>query len=182
MYESVPPLINFGSNPKKFSRRNVQPRNRHKRQMDDFVIESPLDDLYVFTKKVNEKSHDAIGKLSQELNQLQFQDEELLGLDEDGAVMQDLPEHACRYCGIHSPDSVVKCMQCSKWFCNGKGHTTGSHIVTHLVKARHKEISLHPDTPLGETVLECYQCGTRNVFILGFIPAKKDTVVVLLCR
>ena len=35
---------------------------------------------------------------------------------------------------------------------------------------------------LGETVLECYSCGLKNVFILGFIPAKADSVVVLLCR
>jgi len=130
----------------------------------------------------HESNDDPIRHLTDELNQLQFHDAELLGLDEEGAVVQELPEWACSYCGIHSPSSVVKCMQCNKWFCNGKGHTTGSHIVTHLVKARHKEVSLHPDTPLGDTVLECYQCGTRNVFILGFIPAKKDTVVVLLCR
>jgi RNA helicase (UPF2 interacting domain) len=31
-------------------------------------------------------------------------------------------------------------------------------------------------------VLECYNCGCRNVFLLGFIPAKSDSVVVLLCR
>ena len=38
------------------------------------------------------------------------------------------------------------------------------------------------DGPLGETILECYNCGCRNVFLLGFIPAKADSVVVLLCR
>lgn len=38
------------------------------------------------------------------------------------------------------------------------------------------------DGPLGETVLECYSCAVRNVFVLGFIPAKADSVVVLLCR
>jgi regulator of nonsense transcripts 1 len=31
-------------------------------------------------------------------------------------------------------------------------------------------------------VLECYNCGCRNVFLLGFIPAKTESVVVLLCR
>jgi regulator of nonsense transcripts 1 len=41
---------------------------------------------------------------------------------------------------------------------------------------------LHPQSTLGDTVLECYNCGTKNVFLLGFIPAKSDTVVVLLCR
>lgn len=41
---------------------------------------------------------------------------------------------------------------------------------------------LHKDSPLGETILECYNCGCRNVFLLGFISAKTDNVVVLLCR
>lgn len=50
------------------------------------------------------------------------------------------------------------------------------------MRAKHKEVTLHKDGPLGETVLECYSCGVRNVFVLGFIPAKADSVVVLLCR
>lgn len=50
------------------------------------------------------------------------------------------------------------------------------------MRARHKEVQLHPESALGDTVLECYNCGTKNAFILGFIPAKSDTVVVLLCR
>ncbi|RKP11444.1 hypothetical protein BJ684DRAFT_12914, partial [Piptocephalis cylindrospora] len=43
-------------------------------------------------------------------------------------------------------------------------------------------VALHPDSDLGDAVLECYNCGCRNIFLLGFIPAKADTVVVLLCR
>lgn len=43
-------------------------------------------------------------------------------------------------------------------------------------------MQLHPESPLGEIVLECYNCGQRNVFLLGFIAAKSDSVVVLLCR
>ncbi|KAJ7286420.1 RNA helicase-domain-containing protein [Mycena rebaudengoi] len=101
-------------------------------------------------------------------------------LKDDGAV--DLPPHACSYCGIHSPSSVVKCLICSKWFCNSRGNTSASHIVNHLVRAKHKEVILHAESPLGETTPECYNCGSKNVFMLGFIPAKSDTVVVLLCR
>ncbi|KAI1327332.1 P-loop containing nucleoside triphosphate hydrolase protein [Xylariaceae sp. FL0255] len=93
-----------------------------------------------------------------------------------------LPPHACAYCGIHSPSSVVKCLACNKWFCSAKGNANSSHIVNHLVRARHKEVQLHPLSALGDTTLECYNCGTKNVFLLGFIPAKSDTVVVLLCR
>ncbi|KAI9834353.1 MAG: hypothetical protein M1826_004279 [Phylliscum demangeonii] len=95
---------------------------------------------------------------------------------------KELPPHACAYCGIHAPSSVVRCLACSKWFCSARGNTSSSHIVNHLVRARHKEVQLHPASSLGDTVLECYSCGTKNVFLLGFIPAKSDTVVVLLCR
>ncbi|KAI7340862.1 upf1 regulator of nonsense transcripts [Hortaea werneckii] len=94
----------------------------------------------------------------------------------------ELPAHACAYCGIHNPGAVVKCLSCSKWFCSARGNTSSSHIINHLVRARHKEVQLHPSSPLGDTTLECYNCGTKNVFLLGFIPAKSDTVVVLLCR
>ncbi|KAL7005337.1 ATP-dependent RNA helicase [Cystobasidiomycetes sp. EMM_F5] len=92
------------------------------------------------------------------------------------------PLKSYSYCGIHSPASVVRCLICDKWFCNSRGSTSGSHIVNHLVRAKHKEVTLHADSPLGETTPECYNCGAKNVFILGFIPAKSETVVVLLCR
>eukprot|EP00897_Mesotaenium_endlicherianum_P000723 jgi/Mesen1/10651/ME000009S10446 len=96
----------------------------------------------------------------------------------------DLPPHACKYCGIHSPACVVRCNvpSCKKWFCNSRGNTSGSHIVNHLVRAKHKEVCLHKDSPLGETILECYNCGCRNIFLLGFISARTESVVVLLCR
>jgi regulator of nonsense transcripts 1 len=77
---------------------------------------------------------------------------------------------------------VVKCVACNKWFCNSRGNTSSSHIVTHLVRARHKLVALHPDSELGDTTLECYNCGSKNVFLLGFISAKSETVVVILCR
>ncbi|KAK7203443.1 regulator-nonsense transcripts 1 [Myxozyma melibiosi] len=93
-----------------------------------------------------------------------------------------LPDYACAYCGIHSPPTVVQCTQCQKWFCNSRGNTSSSHIVNHLVRARHKEVRLHADSDLGATTLECYHCGCKNVFLLGFIPAKSDTIVVILCR
>ncbi|XP_077244900.1 regulator of nonsense transcripts 1 homolog [Tasmannia lanceolata] len=96
----------------------------------------------------------------------------------------EFTEHACRYCGVQKPACVVRCNvpSCRKWFCNSRGSTSGSHIVNHLVRAKHKEVCLHKDSPLGETILECYNCGCRNVFLLGFISAKIESVVVLLCR
>lgn len=94
----------------------------------------------------------------------------------------ELPEHACIYCGICDPACVVKCVDSNKWFCNGRGNASASHIIQHLVRSKSKTVCLHPQSPLGETVLECYNCGSKNVFLLGYIPAKNDSVVVLLCR
>ncbi|EPZ33698.1 Regulator of nonsense transcripts-like protein [Rozella allomycis CSF55] len=103
-------------------------------------------------------------------------------VEEEGFDFSDLPAHCCKYCGIHNPKSVLKCLTCQKWFCNCSGNSKGTHIVQHLVRAKHKDVCLHADSLLGDTVLECYNCGCRNVFLLGFIPAKSDMVVVILCR
>jgi regulator of nonsense transcripts 1 len=109
--------------------------------------------------------------------------ESTLGDDmDDGFIEVDLPEHACSYCGLSDTSCVVKCVESSKWFCNGRGNTSASHIIQHLVRSRNRTVSLHPDSPLGETLIECYNCGSKNVFLMGFIPAKNDSVVVLLCR
>jgi len=94
-----------------------------------------------------------------------------------------LPDYACRYCGIHDPASVAKCVETDKWFCNapcaGGG---GSHLVNHLVRSRSHQVQLHPESPLGDTILECYNCGNKNAFVLGFVPSASTSVVVLLCR
>ncbi|XP_065905889.1 regulator of nonsense transcripts 1-like [Dysidea avara] len=102
--------------------------------------------------------------------------------EEEVTETKELPEHACAYCGIHDPMAVVMCNTTRKWFCNGRGNTSGSHIVNHLVRSKCKEVTLHKEGALGETVLECYNCGCKNVFLLGFIPAKAESVVVVLCR
>ena len=124
-----------------------------------------------------ETNNEGLEQVTKDLNTLNFEDDE-----EEMYNVIDLPKHACAYCGIHDPASVLMCNTHKKWFCNGRGLTSGSHIVNHLVRAKCKEVSLHKDGPLGETILECYNCGCRNVFLLGYIPAKADSVVVLLCR
>ncbi|GEQ66483.1 hypothetical protein JCM33374_g146 [Metschnikowia sp. JCM 33374] len=90
--------------------------------------------------------------------------------------------YSCTYCGLDCPSSAVKCGTCDKWFCNGKGTLPGSHIVTHLVQSKHNTVSLNESSPLGAETLECYNCGNKNVFMLGFVAAKQDSVVVVLCR
>ena len=75
----------------------------------------------------------------QPLNDLRFEDDDDEGTKGDAAGAEGiLPECACRYCGHHDPASVVKCNVCNKWFCNARGNTSGSHIVNHMVRAKHK--------------------------------------------
>lgn len=75
-------------------------------------------------------------------NNHRFRNMRLEDLEDDetgeGAFRSALPEHACAYCGIHSVSSVVKCVTCDKWFCNSRGKSSSSHIINHLVRARHK--------------------------------------------
>lgn len=122
---------------------------------------------------------EAMDNMVEGLKELNFEEEEEESVD---GYSKGLPEHACRYCGIHDAACVIQCTVCKKWFCNGRGNTSGSHIINHMVRSKHKEVTLHKDGPLGETVLECYSCGCRNAFVLGYIPAKAESVVVLLCR
>eukprot|EP00939_MAST-03C_sp_MAST-3C-sp1_P002336 g2336.t1 len=104
---------------------------------------------------------------------------------------KELPVHACSYCKVSDPSCVVMCMDCAaknggtgKWFCNGCGVRGSGYscIVQHLVRARHKCVRLHPESALGDTVLECYSSGSKNVFQLGFVSASSDNVMVLLTR
>ena len=72
--------------------------------------------------------------------------------------------------------------------CEQKPHYSHSTIrvsipcIAPQVKSKFKEVQLHKDSPLGDTVLECYASGTRNVFVLGFVPVKSENTVVLLAR
>eukprot|EP00924_Labyrinthula_sp_SR-Ha-C_P009156 snap_masked-scaffold_2-processed-gene-14.29-mRNA-1 protein AED:0.20 eAED:0.22 QI:0/0/0/1/1/1/3/0/1016 len=118
-------------------------------------------------------------------------------------ITQQLPKHACKYCGLAENLTVVQCLDCSnmgtkskksnlsqykqqtpeRWFCNcSSSSSSASHIVHHLVRAKHKSIVLHPQSHLGGTTLECYNCGNRNIFMMGFLPAQGQSVVALLCR
>lgn len=67
---------------------------------------------------------------------------------------------------------------------SGKRGGVASHITIHLVKAKHNEISVHPESEFGDMSVECYICGNANVFVLGFVNIKdgEDSAVLFLCR
>lgn len=50
------------------------------------------------------------------------EEDSILTASDDGYVdhydESTLPPYACRYCGIHDPASVARCVESNKWFCN----------------------------------------------------------------
>lgn len=103
--------------------------------------------------------------------------------DDESSV--SLPDVHCCYCLNSNPSCLAMCVETKKWFCSSVTHSTSgsSHIVNHLVRSRGHTVQLHEEGPLGDTILECYNCTTRNVFTLGSVPASATSpVVVILCR
>lgn len=105
-------------------------------------------------------------ELEAQLDELMLEGEGDGDGDGDGEPAEP-PEWACSYCGIHNPLCVARCVATNKYFCNGRVTGTASCIIHHLVRAKYREVCLHKDSPLGETLLECYATGARNVFNLG---------------
>lgn len=102
----------------------------------------------------------------------------------DGEAIRE-KEAQCAYCGINNPAHIVKCNEkdCQRWFCDGRlDEFSASHIVFHLTKSKHKEIFLNENSPIGEMVLECYSCGCKNIFLLGFLESREGDTGIILCR
>lgn len=64
----------------------------------------------------------------------------------------------------------------------------------HLIKSSHREIKLHENSEHGDIMMECYICGTKTIFHLGFtqVDVKNDSEdndsteteksVIIICR
>ena len=83
------------------------------------IVDEHPDD---FTNQKDSKTYD----------DLQFEDdeEEEDGTSTIGGGVQELPDFACKYCGIHDPACVVLCNVCKKWFCNSRGNF---YILAYLI-------------------------------------------------
>ena len=59
-----------------------------------------------------------------------------------------------------------------------------SHIVMHLRRSGvTKAVRLHAGSEQADTVVECYNCGCRNLFQLGFLRKGADqNEALFLCR
>lgn len=93
--------------------------------------------------------------------------------------MEQKPQ--CAYCGCSNIKCLAKCSTTGLYFCNGKGVTTKSHILHHLQKIQSDEIELPEGNPFASASQECYVCGSKNVFKLGFLQIPDGTLYYV-CR
>ncbi|KAG9394994.1 UPF1 [Carpediemonas membranifera] len=144
----------------------------------------PANSLTPPLSRINETTPMEEQRPAEDIFGVDFDIEDDIDLDAMDFEMEGelLPEEHCSYCQAHHPHCLVRCNVCKKWFCNGRSGCSASHAVMHMIRSKHKEISLHSKNALGATPIECYNCGCKNIFMLGYVPAKKDNVVVLLCR
>ena len=76
--------------------------------------------------------------------------------------MENLQETAgftdkCKYC---ENNTFIKCNECSALFCNNSSNDI-SHLIYHMVKTKHKNISLM------RIPVSCKICNENNIFRLG---------------
>jgi len=58
----------------------------------------------------------------------------------------------------------------------------GSHIIIHLVKAKHNQIGLHPSNIYKDMSIECFYCNSKVLFKLGMVTSTDKSLAIILCR
>ena len=110
-----------------------------------FLTNSHLDELEEKSDRLGNEIENDLSEISSSIGTMEEVGSDGLTKPVIPYDFDNLPPHACAYCGIHDPNCVVKCVSTGKWFCNGKGvNEYGSHIILHLVKSKNKQIELHP--------------------------------------
>ncbi|OQV18741.1 ATP-dependent helicase NAM7 [Hypsibius exemplaris] len=102
------------------------------------------------------------------------------------------PDSCCSYCGQDESATMVKCMDCNKWFCNGTSETKTrngtqkeSHIIIHLRASKHHRSIAVYDTSDQLTAIRCTgpDCDETNCFDMGtVVDPDKSLLACCLCR
>lgn len=88
----------------------------------------------------------------------------------------------CEFCGCENENCLAQCIKTGLYFCNGKGDTKSSHIIHYLKKMHFDQVHL-PDTNCYSKVqLQCYVCGSTNIFNLGLLSSKDKKKAYIACR
>ncbi|CDI78761.1 hypothetical protein, conserved [Eimeria acervulina] len=120
----------------------------------------------------------------QKQQQQQQQEAEEAAADAEDLTAAD--DACCSYCGVSGAEVLMRCDVCSRFFCNsavGKTRKSGapSHVLQHVIRSKHRE-ALRCTYTAGDTKLECFICGVKNVLQLGMLISEAQNVVVIVCR
>ncbi|KAH0795449.1 Regulator of nonsense transcripts 1 [Histomonas meleagridis] len=88
----------------------------------------------------------------------------------------------CEYCGCTNESCLAQCAKTGLYFCNGKGQTKSSHIVHHLKTMKYDQIVLPESNKFRNIPLQCFVCGSTNIFNLGFLFTKDRKQIYISCR
>jgi RNA helicase (UPF2 interacting domain)/AAA domain len=86
----------------------------------------------------------------------------------------------CFICGEGRERLLFKCIDhaCNEWYCNKitPGTTPSSHVYYHLNLRGHNVIKPNNIILARYGDLKCFECSNRNVFSLGFLSRKIQTL------
>eukprot|EP00882_Tetradesmus_deserticola_P015361 GHRQ01016364.1.p1 GENE.GHRQ01016364.1~~GHRQ01016364.1.p1 ORF type:complete len:161 (-),score=25.81 GHRQ01016364.1:656-1138(-) len=93
----------------------------------------------------------------------------------------------CRYCGVHNPSCVVKCIYTGKWFCNARMGSSGSCIVVHLVRGhlprpRMRLLTASAAHRAAAIRVVCYLSGRGGCSFLRTVVAAKQQWIMQRCQ
>ena len=137
------------------------------------------------SEEEQEKTYKKSANYSKSQNEENEAERKFMENDEEESVsLNNLHKSTCTYCLNSNPKTLSQCYECKQYFCNSVMPEFGSHLIIHLVRAKHKTIKLHKESALGDIILECFFCGRRNIFALGFAPyrANKTNELIICCR
>ena len=109
-----------------------------------------------------------------------------VSFDDDESVLSDdffvdhydeinLPPYSCRYCGIHDPASVARCVESNKWFCNAVG--AGGGRVPPRPSPRQEQVESGPAPsrePPGRYRPRVLQLRQQELLRVGIRPRQRE--------
>ena len=89
---------------------------------------------------------------------------------------------ACAYCQNFEPNSIVKCFDCEKWFCNNKYDRKESDIFLHLFKSKHRKVCRFQDKDPHGMPIYCQNCQQADIYQLIVVPTQNNLILCIVCQ
>ncbi|XP_026191435.1 regulator of nonsense transcripts 1 [Cyclospora cayetanensis] len=173
------------------SRRSAKlDKDEQQQQQPQQLVDDPISDAAFFPslEEQNRQLSEAKASLQhqQERRRQLQQQQQQQEAENESLETEATDEACCSYCGVSGCDILLRCASCDRFFCNsvsGAPRRSGvaSHILHHIIKSKHREVCVCSSAS-GDTKLECFVCGVKNVLQLGMVVSEARGVVIIVCR